>query len=76
MPELGELLAELAGRGLVRFERGGGPHDVHAITVAGMELLAALDEPVAAADRELLAGLGSADAGELVALLGRIRPVG
>ena len=72
VPELVELLGELAARALVRIEPGPDGHDRHALTVGGTELLAALDEPVASADREAFEGLGVDEARATVALLRRI----
>jgi DNA-binding MarR family transcriptional regulator len=73
VPQLGDLLGDLAGRALLRTEHAEGAGDMHAITVTGTELLAGLDEPVAQADRAAMAGLSDEERATLVDLLGRIR---
>ena len=77
-PGITRLLDRLEAKGLVHRERC--PHDrrqvLCAITSQGLALLARLDAPVAAADEELVAGLGVEDLDRLVALLRHIRGAG
>ncbi len=74
-PAITGLLDRLESKGLVERRRGSDDRRCVfcSITPAGLELLAGLDEPIARADREALAGISAAEAQRLLELLGAIR---
>jgi DNA-binding MarR family transcriptional regulator len=74
-PGITRLLDRLHGKGLVHRERCNEDRRqvLCSITDAGLELLAALDEPVLKADREVFSSLTDAELRQLVKLLDRIR---
>ena len=74
-PGITRLLDRLEGKGLVERRRRADDRRcvLRSITPEGLELLAALDEPVAEANREAMGMLSSAQAERLIELLDAIR---
>ena len=76
-PGVTRLLDRLEAKGLVRRQRCPKDRRQHLcwISAQGLELLARLDDPVAAANRTSLKGLSGAGQRELIRLLDRVRSV-